>query len=734
MKSEPEKDQKRSPQSQAESAINNLVNLLAELQSSPNHPLASPPPQAEESLRSLQQLLGLEEQEPQQRFPSQEAAPRANSPQKPAQEKVASPSQQPLQKKGHATSSPHLLAPHPSEKLVALEARLTELEKQVRQPTELLDPLIPLIVTLLQEKEEKTRQEILRAVVPAIDEVIRQRYQEEPQKLSVAIAATLPRAIAHQIEQQPEEIANAIAPEVALSIREQIRLNPDAVSQALGPEMGRAIKVQIEQERDAMVDALYPVIGSTISKYMADVVQSINQQVESALSIQGIKRKIRAKIQGVSEAELILQESIQSEVKAAFLIHKASGFIISQAYPSSDSQLSADIIAGMLTAIRNFVNDCLARTGTISELSEIEYGDSKLVLEVAGYCYLAVLVRGNLSKRLANRLQETLSTIVLKCDRAIQSYDGNPDTAPELAHSLLQQLVEPEEEKSQPPITLIVLLLAVLSIVLIPVGIVQYRSHVANRTERQVAAALDASPELSVYRLTPEVSQGQLILTGRVPSQTLQVQAEQVAQAIAPDLKLDNRIIPVDVPPDPVAVAAEVERTTQLLNQREGTAIASRYQDGVVTVEGSVAEAAEAARITQAFEAIPGVRSVITTVQTDLPAIQTRIYFDSNSAQLSASALDKLASVQQFLQQHPNIHLKVIGHADAQGQAASNRGIASDRARAVQQSLVERGVATGRLHSEVSTAFPPGVTSSQPLWMSRCVRFETFLPGQASSS
>jgi hypothetical protein len=41
---------------------------------------------------------------------------------------------------------------------------------------------------------------------------------------------------------------------------------------------------------------------------MAEAIKSINEKVENTLSVEGISRKIRAKMQGVSEAELIFKE------------------------------------------------------------------------------------------------------------------------------------------------------------------------------------------------------------------------------------------------------------------------------------------------------------------------------------------------------------------------------------------------------------------------------------------
>ena len=147
-----------------------------------------------------------------------------------------------------------------------------------------VNTLIPLIVELLKYKIDDSQESILRGVTPIVERIIEQRSDEEPQKMAAAIAKVLPFAIAEKINISPEEIAKAIAPEIALSIKEQIRLDENAISEALGSEMGKAIKTQIEVEKEAMVDALYPVIGDTISKYMVEVVQEINNKVENTLS------------------------------------------------------------------------------------------------------------------------------------------------------------------------------------------------------------------------------------------------------------------------------------------------------------------------------------------------------------------------------------------------------------------------------------------------------------------
>jgi hypothetical protein len=49
-------------------------------------------------------------------------------------------------------------------------------------------------------------------------------------------------------------------------------------------------------------------------------------------------------------------------VQAIFLIHKGSGLIISEVQSLESHYLESEMVAGMLTAIRSCVNDCIAQS------------------------------------------------------------------------------------------------------------------------------------------------------------------------------------------------------------------------------------------------------------------------------------------------------------------------------------------------------------------------------------
>ena len=158
-----------------------------------------------------------------------------------------------------------------------IEQNLAKIENQIYDPKELINLLLPWISELLRQTITESREEIVQIIAPIIDQTIRSRTEQDKISMSEAIAPVIPLAISQQIIIASEEVSDAIA-----------------------PAMGRAIKKQIEIEQNIVVDALYPIIGSTIAKYMAETIRAINRQVEETLSVEGIKRKIRAKLQGFS--------------------------------------------------------------------------------------------------------------------------------------------------------------------------------------------------------------------------------------------------------------------------------------------------------------------------------------------------------------------------------------------------------------------------------------------------
>ncbi|MGD1702976.1 OmpA family protein [Dapis sp. BLCC M229] len=609
------------------------------------------------------------------------------------------------------------------------------IQKRFRQDREAISSaLAPILSPAIAIQINQEPQLIAEALAPIIDIILTKKIEQDQQSIIEVLAPLLPAVISYTIQNYPQEIAKALAPEMGAAIREQIRIDRRQISQALAPEMGTVIKDQISLEQNSIVDALYPVIGSTISKYMTEAIREINDKISDTFSFKGIRRKIQAIFQGVSEGELMLSEIMVFTVQAVFLIHKESGLVIAEAQQSGREKLESEMVAGMLTAIRSFVNDCIVQSGDISELNEIEYGDSKIILEVAGHCYLAVVIKGEPNKSFIKELRQTLSNIVIDYGRDIKNFAGDPDTIPNSIKLLLKALIDidvQENQKlsvSQPPTALLIIFGLIVSLILIPWGIYQYYSRVYRNVEVRTTQGWANIPELAFYSLNAEVKRGSLTLTGRLPNQNLRNQAVEIAQKQADlyNLELDNQIVAIEIPPDPSEVSGEVERMTKALNQMEGVSITSNYTEDKVTVKGTVMDMADTQKIIRKIEQVPGVQSVITTIKLSPLKLKTRIYFDLGSAKLEPTYAETMAEIKEFLSQYPQKHLRIIGHTDRTGNPESNQKLAIQRANIVRDALVKQGVEARRLQVTGQTNSPQDVEYNQPLLLSRCVTFDLF--------
>jgi len=609
------------------------------------------------------------------------------------------------------------------EELDALRQWVDNIAQHIVEPDKFMELLLPVIGELLNRKVAMAQEEVCEALVPIIDRLIWQRGQQDKEAMSAVLAELVPDAISWEIQNAPETIAKAIAPEIALAIREQIRLDQGAIAEALAPQVGAAIQQQIALERDAMVDALYPVIGSTIAKYFAEVIRSINDKLESAFSLEGLRRKIRARMQGISEAELIFKESSPFQVQALFLIHKMSGLVIGEA--QRDNALEADMVAGMLTAIRSFANDCIARTGDMKELDRIDYGNSQILLEVAGYCYLAAVVDGDPPPEFLERLRRSLEKWVVKYGKFISTFEGDRQNVP---LEILQGLAELCGFQAKPQRRE----LRVLPYVLVGCGLLAiggwswlgWQRHQTQQLLTRVRQALADRPELALYRIEPEVRRGRLILRGRLPTVSLQQRAIAAVTLAVPEREIDDELQVVPAPIPPEQTAAEVKRLASTFAQRPQFHLKATFQRGRVILSGAVPTRPDLVAATEAFARIPGVQYVTNQAIAGSQRLDMAIFFPLGSRALVGDSLDKIRMVRDLLQKSPEQHLRLIGYSDGTGDARFNRDLALGRATVVREALIAQGIAAERLQIG---AIPQ--SEGPPRWQERRVEFELFVEG-----
>lgn len=235
--------------------------------------------------------------------------------------------------------------------------------------------------------EQKDRLEILKDILFTDDreytEKIAQRIEileqtiNERKKLSQKVDPI----IAGQLEQFTEEIPTTLGPVITETLREEIGRN-----------------------REEVVDALYPIIGKMIKKYVAQEIKLLSDKVNKQMSTKRFRRKIRSWFGGVNENELALSELSMAQIQQVFLIEKSSG-ILRAGYVRSKT-IDEELISGMLTAIKSFVEDAFGEED--QDLEQIEYEHYTIHLQSFVTYYIAVVISGNYSLSAKNKVQDII--------------------------------------------------------------------------------------------------------------------------------------------------------------------------------------------------------------------------------------------------------------------------------------------------------------------------------------
>jgi K(+)-stimulated pyrophosphate-energized sodium pump len=77
-----------------------------------------------------------------------------------------------------------------------------------------------------------------------------------------------------------------------------------------------------------------------------------------------------------------------------------------------------------------------------------------------------------------------------------------------------------------------------------------------------------------------------------------------------------------------------------------------------------------------------------------------RLTFDTGKATLKPESQEQLKNVAEILKTYPNAAIKLGGYTDNTGNADANLKLSGDRAQSVKKSLVDLGIADGRLEAE----------------------------------
>lgn len=513
---------------------------------------------------------------------------------------------------------------------------------------------------------------------------------DDPEELTPRISRVLPDAISSR-SSEDHQMTEAMMPYVVESIKVSTRRNPEHISDAIFPILG-------------------PAIRKAVAQAIANLTQTINQTLQHSFSARGLRWRWEALATGKSFAEVVLYHSLVYRVEQVLLIHRPTGLVLTYALGEATKTQEPELISGMLTAIRDFIQDSFGADEEAD--AELNIEDVRVLTVRGPRASLACAVRGVPPTELKEEMQEVIERIHQERGDKLRTFEG--DTTPfdvcrprleELLKTRYQAFADPEQQ-GMPKIGW-----AMLAVLVLALGVWGFFSFRDRTRWNDFLNKLRASPGIVVT----EAERGwrNYSLAGLRDPYAVD------AKALMTECGLDPTKLTALWKEYQAPEWAE-ERAKKLLHPPAGVTL--KVKGGMLYAVGSSAPQwfSEAKKLAPF---IPG----ITEMQWDSEGEELRlrqeiealsIRFIENDP-LPAPAQDealkalatRLLQLDALAQQaNQTIRVRILGHTDSSGTKEKNRALSQQRAQAIKARLDAQ---TGPLKKTTLTI--EGVGDQQPV-------------------
>ena len=259
------------------------------------------------------------------------------------------------------------------------------------------------------------------------------------------------------------------------------------LARALSESTTESLEVAVRRKPDTVVHAVFPVIGPAIRRALVEALRhmasDLDQALTDTLSLKVLRWRFEAWRTGVPYAQVVLRHRLHYRVEHLFLIQHQSGLLLDYLSAPGVQEIDADAVAGMLTAIAQFVHDSVRAEGA-ARLGSASVGEYRLLVSDGPEARLAALVRGVPPSALSTRMDELTEELQARHgSRLTASPDGTGGLLePDLLTDLHQTRAS-EDERTTPHRRWV--FLALLAIV---VGGTAYRVWTGWQWSQQVEA------------------------------------------------------------------------------------------------------------------------------------------------------------------------------------------------------------------------------------------------------
>lgn len=213
----------------------------------------------------------------------------------------------------------------------------------------------------------------------------------------------------------------------------------------------KIVEQKLEASREELLEIIYPTLGQMIKKYIQHQFQLLKESLEEQIRgtfHRGILGRLRYALFGVKAKEMssaIISRMDRPVIEEMFVIEHHSGILLGSA--SRHETMDLDMIAGMLTAIKAFVEDAFKRGQ--ERLESIQYSTYSIVLENFHTFYVAAAISGSISAKEKSELSDDLAKFVQTELRVnLKKKDGSSHF--EIQRKLEQHFFQPHEAALPP--------------------------------------------------------------------------------------------------------------------------------------------------------------------------------------------------------------------------------------------------------------------------------------------
>lgn len=488
---------------------------------------------------------------------------------------------------------------------------------------------------------------------------------------------------------------------------------PSRLGEAMAEATTGSIETAVRRRPQAVVDAVYPIIGPAIRRSLGEAMREMADDLDRALrdtlGLRALRWRLQAWRSGMPYAQVVLRHTTHYQVEYLYLIDPESGLLLGHLAAKGLPALDSDAIAGMFTAIHQFVRDSVSMDAASGGIDSATVGDYRLVVSDGPRARLVAFVRGLPSSDFRDRLDAVNEELHARHGSALSPERAAGSSETGLLDSFelddLSRSAAAPSEAGKGGRRSVFLVLAILSVAILVYAGLGIRWSMRSRDMR---AGLSELPGVVISQWDDR-QRGRLRIEGL--SDPAATDPKQWLAARYPDVVVDMRMRPyLSLEPAPI------ERRAARRLGIPGHMV--RYADGALRLKGRL-PFADWYRAVHVSMDVPGIDRVDATAL-DYPSAgrirriikelqELQVQFDSGTTVPSAGMelrlavmLDRLRQLQQVgAEEGIAFHLRAKGFTDETGSYSQNRSLRQARAQWL----------ASRLHPALS---PPSSVSIDP--------------------